>query len=190
MTTSQASEIPERLLRPQGQADRRDRNRMLYRLRTQSALTWPRLSEMFALTERQCQNVVRGFREAEAAAALDEHEAREAVRDVLDGLDDTLERLTIVASRPTTAPSVVVSALTGRLNAYGKKIELLQALGLVSLGQVRLEIDLEVTARRILEVLARHGIDEQVRREIIEAVDRPVEGTAVEITAGGDDVGG
>jgi hypothetical protein len=151
-------------------ATRRRRDRMIFRLRAndQSLGT---IADMFDISERQVQNIVAKYRAEEREDMLDAEAARQVVRQTLDGFEESLEQVTRIAAA-ADQDSNRLGAVRLRLELQKARLDLLQAVGALSLQQLRAEVDVEETARLVVEELDRRGVDPEVQLAVIEAVDR------------------
>lgn len=115
-------------------------------------LPWASIANMYDLSERRCKQVFDEYRRENPT--LRHHKPVEVVDWLLDGYEGCLEELAIV-SNTTAHDSSRVGAINGRMTALRQIAELLQAIGVLphDLGQLRLQVDADVTIQRVVGVL-------------------------------------
>jgi hypothetical protein len=169
--------------------DRSERDRLLYRLKTERSMTYPTLSEMFGLSERQVQRLVRERRRELQLDAWDIDRTREVIEETLEGLDNLIEQFAVLAANSDGATRL--GALRERRETLLRRLETLQTLGVLphDLGQFTVRLDLEESASRMIEAFKRLGVSEAVQEQVIDAMmgqlpaGELIEGTAEEEAA-------
>lgn len=172
-----------RLRDPATKDERAERDRLLYRLKTERSLTYPTLAEMFGLSERHATRIVRERRHELQADAWDIDRTREIIEETLEGLDNLIEQFAVLAS--VEEGSVKLGALRERRETLLRRIETLQTLGVLprDLGQFTVRLDLEESASRMIEAFKRLGVPEDVQAQVIDAMMGKLPGYDVEATA-------
>jgi len=137
------------------------------RLRGQS---WPYLSDKYGLQPRACQNIYNEWREANQGA----YQGRDPiaiVHSMLDRLESWVEQLAEVADASAT-DTVKIAAINAQLNALTRTAELMQATGILphDLGTLRLELDVQTLAVRLVTVLTEQGATPEMKRAILETL--------------------
>jgi hypothetical protein len=131
-------------------------------------LTWPTIAARHHLSERQCRSVYADFRRRAGNEPEDpEDEARDAVR----LLEAAIEELALLAET-TNNDAVRLGAIRTKLDAICRRIELMQALGLLprDLGLFEDRRDGRLMASALLGVLERHDIAPEVEDEMLDAL--------------------
>jgi hypothetical protein len=131
-------------------------------------LTWPTIAARHDLSERQCRSVYSEFRgRADREAEDPEDEARDAVR----LLEAVVEELALL-SETTNNDAVQLGAIRTKLDAMCRRIELMQALGLLprDLGLFEDRRDGRLMASALLSVLERHHVSPEAEDEMLEAL--------------------
>lgn len=150
-------------------AERAERDAALVRdrLRGQS---WPYLSSKYDLTVRACREVFDRWRE-QNQPTYQGRDPIHIVHSMLDRLESWVEQLAEVADS-TASASVQINAINAQLNALTKTAELMQATGILphDLGTLRIELDIQTLAVRLVQVLTENGASPQMKRAILDAL--------------------
>jgi hypothetical protein len=151
------------------EAEREERDAELIRdrLRGQS---WPYLAEKYGLTQAWCKRIYTGWREQNQST----YQGRDPiaiVHSMLDRLESWTEQLAEVADASGT-DTVKIAAINAQLNALTRTAELMQATGILphDLGTLRLELDVQTLAVRLVTVLTEQGATPEMKRSILETL--------------------
>jgi hypothetical protein len=90
---------------------------------------------------------------------------------MLDRLESWTEQLAEVADASGT-DTVKIAAINAQLNALTRTAELMQATGILphDLGTLRLELDVQTLAVRLVTVLTEQGATPEMKRSILETL--------------------
>jgi hypothetical protein len=150
-------------------AEREERDAELVRdrLRGQS---WPYLADKYGLTQEWCKRIYNAWREHNQST----YQGRDPIHIVhgmLDRLDSWTEQLAEVADESST-DTVKIAAINAQLNALTRTAELMQATGILphDLGTLRLELDVQTLAVRLVTVLTEQGATPEMKRAILDAL--------------------
>jgi hypothetical protein len=132
--------------------------------------SWPEVARRSGLGERQCREVYRLWREQHQEDLLTADPVAAAV-ETLAAYDGLLNELALAAENADNA-NAVVGALKAQAAVLGQRVELLQAIGVLprALGELRLHADVQLTARRILQVFEEHGVPEETKQAVAAAL--------------------
>lgn len=151
------------------EAEREERDAELIRdrLRGQS---WPYLAEKYGLTQAWCKRIYTAWREQNQST----YQGRDPiaiVHSMLDRLESWTEQLAEVADA-SSADTVKIAAINAQLNALTRTAELMQATGILphDLGTLRLELDVQTLAVRLVTVLTEQGATPEMKRSILETL--------------------
>ena len=152
-----------------GWADRGARNRALVSDRLQGA-SLPELARCYGLSERQCRNILREWREA-GVAELEADDALAVVHEFIERYRQIEVSLAELAKRADNS-AAAVGALRGRTEAVDRQVQLMQAAGLLpkELGQLRLQADVRSVAARVVTVFRDHQVPAETARAVIAAL--------------------
>lgn len=150
-------------------ADREDRNAELVRDRMRGQ-SWPYLADKYDLTTDACKRIYGKWREQNAPTYAD-RDPIAIVHGMLDRLESWVEQLAEVADEAGTE-SVKIAAINAQLNALTRTAELMQATGILphDLGTLRIELDIQSLAVRLVTVLTEQGATPEMKKAILEAL--------------------
>jgi hypothetical protein len=150
-------------------AEREARNAELIRdkLRGQG---WTYLTAKYNLTERHCKDIYQTWREQNQAT----YQGRDPiaiVHGMLDRLEAWVEQLAEVADN-TATEATEIAAINAQMNALTRTAELMQATGILphDLGTLRLELDVQTLAVRLVTVLTEQGATPDMKRAILDTL--------------------
>ena len=150
-------------------AEREARNNELIRdkLRGQG---WAYLSAKYDLTVRQCQDIYGQWRDQNQTT----YQGRDPiaiVHGMLDRMESWVEQLAEVADS-TTTEATEIAAINAQMSALTRTAELMQATGILphDLGTLRLELDVQTLAVRLVTVLSEQGATPELKRAILDAL--------------------
>lgn len=150
-------------------AEREERNAELIRdrLRGQS---WPHLAAKYGIRERQCKDIYGTWREQNQSI----YQGRDPiaiVHSMLDRLESWVEQLAEVADT-TTTEATEIAAINAQMTALTRTAELMQATGILphDLGTLRLELDVQSLAVRLVTILTEQGATPEMKRAILDAL--------------------
>ena len=151
------------------EAEREERNAELIRDRLRGQ-GWTYLAEKHGLKIEQCQRVYAAWREQNRAT----YEGRDPiaiVHSMLDRLESWVEQLAEVAD-DTPTDSIKIAAVNAQMTALARTAELMQATGILphDLGTLRLELDVQTLAVRLVTVLTEQGATPQMKRAILDTL--------------------
>jgi hypothetical protein len=131
---------------------------------------WAYLSSKYDLTQRQCKEIYGQWRDANQAT----YQGRDPiaiVHGMLDRLESWVEQLAEVADS-TTTEATEISAINAQMNALTRTAELMQATGILphDLGTLRLELDVQSLAVRLVTVLTEQGATPEMKRAILDTL--------------------
>lgn len=168
-------EITERHERKRGrkpgltEEERLERNAELVRdrLRGQS---WAYLAEKYNIQILQCRRIYNEWRQ-ENAATYEGRDPIKIVHSMLDRLESWVEQLAEVADSSGT-DTTRIAAINAQLNALTRTAELMQATGILphDLGTLRLELDVQTLAVKLVTVLTEQGATAEMKRAILAAL--------------------
>jgi hypothetical protein len=149
------------------EAEREARNAELVRdkLRGQS---WAYLSEKYGILPRVCQRIYQEWREENQSTYVG-RDPIAIVHSMLDRLDSWVEQLAEVADS-TEISTTKIAAVNAQLNALTRTAELMQATGILphDLGTLRVEMDVQSLAVKLVTVLTEQGATPEMKRAILE----------------------
>jgi hypothetical protein len=136
---------------------------------------WTQIAREHGISVRRGKRIFEEWRELNPT--LRHHDPVEIVDELLYGYQATLEDLEKVAAT-TQNDANRIGALNAKMRCYREIAELLQAIGALpnDLGTMHLHIDGQVTAERIITVLERYGVGEEVFDGILDALGGPPRG--------------
>lgn len=123
----------------------------------------------FGIDERQVYRIMAEFRDSHPK--LREADPLQVIDDMLIGFQADLEELAQLSVEAKTE-NARVGAINARMHARDRIISLLQSTGVLphDLGKLSVEIDVRYIAQKVVTVLGRHHISEEVQRELLEAL--------------------
>lgn len=126
---------------------------------------WTKVAERNDLSERQCRRICKEWRESRPREQ--DQDPLELFEELLDSYDAGIEDLAVVLEE-ASQDAVKVGAIKARVALIEDKAKLLQAVGLLpwNLGRLKEERDLRVVAETAWEVMERHGVPEEARRDL------------------------
>lgn len=124
------------------------------------------------MSERGCREAVRRYRAREREDLLDREMALDVLHEALAGFEEKLATCSAIIHREAH-PLVRIGAIKAALTVEQARVKLLMELGVVprDLGSIAVERDLAETAERMVDVLDRRGVSEDIQREVLEAVE-------------------
>lgn len=151
------------------EAEREERNMELVRdrLRGQS---WPWLAEKYGIRAAQCKHVYKEWRDANQST----YQGRDPiaiVHGMLDRLEAWTEQLAEVADA-SSAETTQIAAINAQMSALTRTAELMQATGILphDLGTLRLELDVQSLAVKLVSVLTEQGASPEMKRAILDTL--------------------
>lgn len=131
---------------------------------------WAYLSAKYDLTQRQCKEIYGQWRDANQAT----YQGRDPiaiVHSMLDRLESWTEQLAEVADA-TSTEATEIAAINAQMNALTRTAELMQATGILphDLGTLRLELDVQSLAVRLVTVLTEQGATPEMKRAILDTL--------------------
>jgi hypothetical protein len=175
MEARSIEEMTERQERKRGRKpglsedERLERNAELVRdrLRGQS---WAYLCEKYNLRDAMVRRIFSDWRK-ENQPTYAGRDPIKIVHSMLDRLESWVEQLAEVADSSTT-DAIKISAINAQLNALTRTAELMQATGILphDLGTLRLELDVQTLAVKLVTVLTEQGATPEMKRAILEAL--------------------
>ena len=149
--------------------ERLERNAELIRdrLRGQS---WSYLCEKYNLRDAMVRRIFADWRK-ENQPTYAGRDPIKIVHSMLDRLESWVEQLAEVADTSAT-DTVKISAINAQLNALTRTAELMQATGILphDLGTLRLELDVQTLAVKLVTVLTEQGATPEMKRAILDAL--------------------
>jgi len=126
---------------------------------------WSRVAERNGLSERQCRRICEEWRESRRREP--DQDPLELFEELLDAYDAGVEDLAVVLEE-ASQDAVKVGAIKARVALIEDKAKLLQAVGLLpwNLGRLKEERDLRVVAETAWDVMERHGVPEEARKDL------------------------
>lgn len=133
-------------------------------------IPWSQIAREHGISIQRCQQIFAEWRESNPT--LRTHDPVEIVDELLYGYQATVEDLAVLAAKPTINDAVRVGAHNSKMKAYREMAELLQAIGALpnDLGTLRLLVDGQITAERVVTVLERFDLPEEAWDELLEAL--------------------
>jgi len=122
------------------------------------------------LSERQCRNVIRDWKE-EGAAGLQAEDPVEVVYDLLQRYRRIEEDLAKVAAEADNS-AAQVGAYRARLEAIDRQVQLMQAAGLLpkELGQLHVSADVRSVTAQVVAVFRDHQVSDATTSAVIAAL--------------------
>ena len=149
--------------------ERLERNAELVRdrLRGQS---WAYIAEKYNIQIPQCQKIYGDWRQQNQSTYVG-RDPIAIVHSMLDRLESWVEQLAEVADSSGT-DTTRIAAINAQLNALTRTAELMQATGILphDLGTLRLELDVQTLAVKLVTVLTEQGATPEMKRAILEAL--------------------
>lgn len=147
--------------------DERDAELIRDRLRGSG---WPYLATKYGLTQDWCRHIYNAWRD-ENQSTYQGRDPIAIVHSMLDRLESWTEQLAEVADA-TVTDTVKIAAINSQMNALTRTAELMQATGLLphDLGTLRLELDVQSLAVRLVTVLTEQGATPEMKRSILETL--------------------
>lgn len=151
------------------ESERLERNAELCRDRARGQ-SWAYLAEKYGLQILQCQRVYADWRRENQSTFMG-REPIAVVHSMLDRLESWIEQLAEVADS-SEADAIKISAINAQLNALTRTAELMQATGILphDLGTLRLELDVQTLAVKLVTVLTEQGATPELKRAILEVL--------------------
>lgn len=155
--------------RGRGWIDRDVRNRAIVSDRLRGA-TLPELAARYGLSERQCGNVLREWRDS-GVADLEAEDALAVVYEFIERYRQVEACLAEIAQAADNS-AAAVGAHRGRLDAIDRQVQLMQAAGLLpkELGRLKLQADVRTVAARLVAVFREHQVSAEIEQDVIAAL--------------------
>jgi hypothetical protein len=162
--------------------ERLERNAELVRDRARGQ-SWVYLSEKYNLSSGQCHDIYAAWRKQNQSTYVG-RDPIQIVHSMLDRLESWVEQLAEVADSSET-DTIKIAAVNAQLNALTRTAELMQATGILphDLGTLRLELDVQTLAVKLVSVLGEQGASPEMKRAILDAL-RPDGAPAAQLGAG------
>lgn len=149
-------------------------------------VSYSTLARTYGISKQRVQQIHHEHRKENPT--IRQQTAVRIVDDLLESYAADIEELALV-SVTTDSDAVRVSSINSRMSARGKVTDLLIEIGALprDLGQIRMEMDAQVTAKRVVNLLKQHNVPGDVRDALLEAMrgevsqEEIVEGEAVEV---------
>jgi hypothetical protein len=175
MEARSIEEMAERHERKRGrkpgltEEERLERNAELVRDRLRGQ-GWEYIAEKYNLNYDTCQRIYSAWR-SENQSTYQGRDPIAIVHSMLDRLESWVEQLAEVADASAT-DTTKISAINAQLNALTRTAELMQATGILphDLGTLRLELDVQTLAVKLVTVLTEQGATPELKRAILEAL--------------------
>lgn len=131
---------------------------------------WVYLSTKYDLSVRQVKDIYQAWREQNQAT----YQGRDPiaiVHGMLDRMESWIEQLAEVADA-TATDMTKIAAINAQMAATTRAAELMQATGILphDLGTLRLELDVQTLAVRLVTVLTEQGATPDMKRAILDAL--------------------
>lgn len=150
-------------------AERESRNMEIVTARLGRGLSWATISKTFDLSERNCRRIVTTWKNAQPA--LKTVDPIKEIEDTLYRLEGAAEEFALIA-QTTTNDSARVGAIKARVDTIWKRVELMQASGVLpnDLGTLRVEMDIRAVAQRVLLTIEQLDLDPEGAQKLMSAV--------------------
>ena len=131
---------------------------------------WPYIADKYGLTVTTCQEIYGAWRQQNTSTYVG-RDPIAIVHSMLDRLESWVEQLAEVADVSAT-DTTRIAAINAQLNALTRTAELMQATGILphDLGTLRLELDVQTLAVKLVTVLTDQGATPEMKRAILEAL--------------------
>ena len=184
MTVSVAAEKKKRL----SVTEQAQRNDEIAAARARG-VSYATLARTYGISKQRVQQIHHEHRMENPT--IRQQTAVRIVDDLLEAYAADIEELALV-SATTGSDAVRVSSINSRMAARTKVTDLLQEIGALprDLGQIRMEMDAQVTAKRVVNLLKQHNVPGEVRDALLVAMkgepdpEEIIEGEAVEVEDG------
>ena len=132
--------------------------------------SWRHIAVKYGLSEQQCQ-IIYGKWRAKNQANYQGHDPIAIVHERLDQLDNWTEQLADICDDGPAA-TVKIAAITQQVNMAMRTVELMQATGILppDLVTLRVQLDIQVLAMRLVQTLTDNGATPELKRAIIETL--------------------
>lgn len=132
-------------------------------------ISYSQLARTYGLSKQRVQQIHHEYRKENPT--IRQQRAVQIVDDLLEGYAADIEELALV-SATTPSDSVRVASINARMTARNKTADLLQEMGVLpkDLGEIRLQLDAEVTAKRVINILKQHKVPGEVRDALLSAM--------------------
>jgi len=125
---------------------------------------WTRVAERHDLSERQCRRICEEWRESRPREH--DQDPLDIFEELLESYNSGIEDLALVLEE-ASQDAVKVGAIKARLALIEDKAKLFQAVGILpDLGKLGEERDLRVLADTVWDVMDRHGVSEEARKDL------------------------
>lgn len=142
------------------------------------------VANKYGLSGQRIRGIMAEYRESNPT--LRHHDPVDIVDELLDGYTADLRALNDTYDQAAKGNNLNarIGAVNARMTARARIAELLQAIGVLphDLGTMHLVIDGQIAAEKVIAVLERYDVPEEIFTEIERAFD--AEATAVELPAG------
>ena len=131
---------------------------------------WEYLAEKYSLQPTQVRRIYNEWRKENQSAFVG-RDPIQIVHSMLDRLESWTEQLAEVADG-TEAETIKISAIREQLNVLTRTAELMQATGILphELGTLRMELDVQTLAVKLVTVLTEQGAPPEMKRAILETL--------------------
>ncbi len=149
-------------------AEQADRNDQIAAARARG-ISYTQLARTYGLSKQRVQQIHHEYRAENPT--IRQQTAVAIVDDLLEGYAADIEELALL-SATTQSDSVRVGAINARMAARNKTTDLLQEMGVLprDLGQIRVEMDARVTAKRVINILKQNKVPGEVRDALLLAM--------------------
>jgi transposase len=149
-------------------ADQMQRDAQIVAARTRG-LSRSQIANTYGVSETTIDNVMERWRAKRPK--LRNLDPVKIIEEHLERYEAAQEELAMLAAT-TKQDAVRVGAVKARLDAMEKATTLMQQTGVLphDLGVLRVQVDLGTVAQKMLEVLDRHQVGPELRRELADAI--------------------
>jgi DNA-binding transcriptional MerR regulator len=154
------------------------RNAMMIRDRIRGQ-SWATLAEQHGLSESRCRRVFAAWRK-ENPNTYQGRPPIELVHEMLERLEALAEQLADIAAS-TEADTTKIAAINSQADKLLRAAELMQATGILphDLGTLRIQLDAQVLALRLIRVLNEQGASLELKRALLDELESGVDGVQV-----------
>lgn len=149
-------------------AERQQRNEMIVSMRARG-VSERQVAQTLNIDRTTVQRVMKEWKAANPT--LRSQDPLDIIDEMLIGFQADLEELALLSVTAKTE-AARVGAINARMAARDRIIGLLQSTGVLpnDLGKLSVEIDVRYIAARVVAVLSRHGVAEEVQRDLLDAL--------------------
>lgn len=133
-------------------------------------MSWGAIERKHGITTRQCQNVWTKFAD-ERKPALEGQDPLDVIVELIEGYRAQEEHLAELSDE-TDVVNEKIAAIREQRAHKEARTELLQAIGYLpkNLGTLAIEVDVRFLAQTVVEILDRHDVPVDARKELVEAL--------------------